>query len=124
MKTQISQLRVLLAGVSWRTFGGRRAGEILIEVLSGDDEQKRMLAGMALVKAGERTFDLIERKATSGEATAGLIRLLPDLDSPRARALLRQIAAGESGELSDTARQCLDQLQRMDALNGRAAADP
>lgn len=119
MKGKISPAKVILAGAAWRTLGSRRAAGTLIEALSGDDEQNRMLAGMSLVKAGARSVELIERKVASGEAPPALVRLLPDLDQPRSRELLRKIAIEESGELADAARQCLAQLDRIDALSGK-----
>lgn len=111
-----SSIKVLLAGTSWRLFGSRRAAETLLQAMSGDDEQNRMLAGMSLVKAGQRSFDLIEKKVAAGEASAPVIRLLPDIGGPKARAMLDKIAHGEPGEMSDTARECIDLLDRIDAL--------
>ena len=112
----LSPARVLIAGVAWRTFGTRRSGDLLIEAMSGDDEQNRMLAGMALVKAGERSVELIEKKVEAGEASTPVIKLLPDLGTPRARALLEQIASENSGDQSEVARAGLHQLERMDAV--------
>ncbi len=64
----------------------------------------------------QRSLDFIKKKIASGEATPPIIRLLPDLDGLRTRTLLNEIAFGEPGELADTAKQCLDLLDRIDAL--------
>lgn len=112
----VSPIRVIAAGTSWRLFGSRRAAEVLLKAVSGDDEQNRMLAGMSLVKAGQRSFDLIEDKAEAGEADGPLLKLLPDIDSKRARGVLQKIASGDAGEVGDAARQCIDLINRMDAL--------
>jgi len=112
----ISPIRVIVAGTSWRLFGSRRAGETLLDVMASDDEQNRMLAGMSLVKAGRRSFDLIEKKLQKGEVPAPIIRLLPDIGGPDVRATLDKIADGAPGEMSDTARQCLELMNRIDAL--------
>ncbi len=119
MKRKPSAARLLFAGVMWRAFGTRRSGEILIRAMSGGDEQNRMLAGMALVKAGERSVDLIESKVASGESTPSVIRLLPDLGGPRARPLLERIASEGASDQSRVARGCLDQLDRMDQAGKR-----
>lgn len=84
--------------------------------MAGDDEQNRMLAGMSLLKAGRRSFDLIEQKLQTGEVSAPIIRLLPDIGGADARATLDKIAEGAPGEMSDTARQCIELMNRMDAL--------
>lgn len=106
----------MAAGASWRMFGSRRAAEILLQAMSGDDEQSRMLAGISLVRAGQRSFELIEKKVEAGEASAPAIRLLPDINGSQARAVLGKIAAGGSGEMRLAARECIDLLDRMDAL--------
>lgn len=116
MKKKPGPIRILLAGSAWRLFGSDGAGESLLEAMSGDDEQQRMLAGMSLVKAGDRSIDLIQNTLSSGHATPPIIRLLADLGGPRARSMLKEIAAGEPGELVETARQSLDLLDRIEAL--------
>ena len=83
--------------------------------MAGDDEQNRMLACMSLVKAGQRSFDLIEKKLQTGHVSAPIIRLLPDIGGPEARAMLDKIAGGASGEMSDTAWQCIELMKMMDA---------
>jgi radical SAM superfamily enzyme with C-terminal helix-hairpin-helix motif len=116
VKHDISPFRVLIAGTSWRLFGSERAAETLLQAMSGDDEQNRMLAGMSLVKAGQRSFDLIEKKIEAGQASAPVIRLLPDIGGDRARAVLDRIAAGEPGEMADAARECVSLLDRIESL--------
>lgn len=116
VKKKVAPAKVFFAGMIWRSLGARDAADTLLQALSGDDEQNRMLAGMSLVKAGGRSLDVIEKKIAAGEATPSIVRLLPDLGGPRARALLDEIACGEPGELADTARQCLELLDRIDSL--------
>lgn len=112
---RLSPIRVFFAGKSWRLFGSRRSAETLLQAMSGDDEQNRMLAGISLLKAGRRSLDLIEEKAEAGEVSAPIIRLLPDIGGARAREVLDRIASRPRDEMSDTARQCLASMQRIDA---------
>jgi hypothetical protein len=121
VKRRISPVRVIIAGATWRLFGSRRAAEILLRAMSGDDEQNRMLAGMSLVKAGQRSFELIEKMIASGEASAPVVRLLPDIGGPRARGVLEKIAGGDQIELQETARECVDLLDRIDALERKGS---
>lgn len=115
-KVRVSPLRVIAAGTSWRLFGSRRAAETLLRAAAGKDEQNRMLAGMSLVKAGQRSFDLIEDKLEAGQASTAIVQLLPDIDPARARRVLQKIATGEPGEMRDAATACIELLDRMDAL--------
>ncbi|MEN8235439.1 MAG: hypothetical protein ABFR89_11025 [Actinomycetota bacterium] len=114
-------VNVIRAGLVWRTVGSSGAGSTLLEAMSGADEQERMLAGMSLVKAGERSIGLIEEAYESGRATAPVVRLLPDLDGPQARELLARIAR-EPGALGVAATDALELLDRIDALgdNGQS----
>jgi len=118
MKPRISPFRVMAAGTSWRLFGSRRAAETLLQAMSADDEQNQMLAGMSLVKAGQRSFDLIQNRIEAGLASARIVRLLPDIDTERARPVLEKIVRGESGEMNDAARECIELLDRIDRLGG------
>ena len=115
---RLSPFRVIAAGTYWRLFGSRRAGETLLRAAAGGDEQNRMLAGMSLVKAGRRSFDLIQKRIVSGQASPTLVRLLPDIDATRARVVLEEILTGESNEITEAARQSIELLDRMDELEG------
>ena len=106
--------RVLMAGVLWRLFGRRASAATLLEAFAADNEQNRMLAGMSLVRAGGRTFDLIETEIAAGRASPRVLRLLPDIDHERARAVIAPVAAGE-GELATAAQACLETLDRIEA---------
>lgn len=108
-----SSIRLIAAGATWRLFGFARAGEALLNAMSGEDEQERMLAGISLVKAGQRSFDLIEEKIDAGEATVPLIRLLPDIAGEQARELLQRIAASESRGEAEAAAESIELLDRI-----------
>jgi len=113
---KFSPFKVLLAGTAWRTFGSNDAGKTLLEAMTGGDEQERMLAGMSLVKAGDRSTGLIQEAIASNHASPAIIRLLADLGGAEARSILSELATGEPGELKDAAEQALDLLNRIDAL--------
>lgn len=115
MPSHLSSIRVLAAGTAWRLFGSRRAAEILFVAMSADDEQTRTLAGMSLVKAGRRSFDFIEGKIAAGEASASMLRLLPDIEGERARPILERVACGDDGDLKKAAKECVDLLDRIDS---------
>jgi len=107
---------LIRAGFTWRTVGSSGAGATLLDAMAGDDEQERMLAGMSLVKAGDRSLDLISSAYASGNATPQLVRLVADIGGPRARPMLTEMAA-EPGPLADTASDSLDLLDRIDSLD-------
>jgi Flp pilus assembly protein TadB len=111
-----SSLNVIGAGMGWRTVGLPSWGATLLRAFATGDEQDRMLAGMSLVKAGERSIDLIERAVASGTAPPSAVRLIADIGGERARASLREIAA-TPGAYAGAAQEGLDQLARADAVD-------
>ncbi|GMQ86377.1 MAG: hypothetical protein BMS9Abin07_1952 [Acidimicrobiia bacterium] len=111
-----ASLKVIGAGIAWRTAGSAAAGDTLLEAVSGDGEQERTLAAMSMVKAGERSIALIERARASGRLTPTVVRLLADIGGARSRALLTEIAA-EPGPLAEAAVGSLDLLDRMEAMD-------
>ncbi len=117
-----SSVNLIRAGIAWRTFGSSGAGATLLDAVSGDDEQERMLAGMSLVKAGERSCDLIEQAHASGRTTPPMVRLLADIGGSRSRTLLAEIAT-DQGPLADAASDSLDLLDRIEALGEADRAD-
>lgn len=106
---------LIRAGFAWRAFGSAGAGATLLDAVARDDEQERMLAGMSLVKAGERSLDLILEACAAGNATPQMVRLIADIGGPRSRQMLTEMAA-EKGPLADAASDSLDLLDRIDSL--------
>lgn len=107
---------VIRAGLAWRAFGSSGAGATLLDAMAGGDEQERMLAGMSLVKAGDRSLDLISAAYASGDATPQMVRLVADIGGPRARPMLTEMAE-EPGPLAHAASDSLDLLDRIDSLD-------
>ncbi len=84
--------------------------------MSEGDEQNRMLAGMSLVKAGQRSLRLIENNINDEKGSVPLIRLLPDIGGEKARNLLEVVAARKSGDVAEAATECIDLLDRIRSL--------
>jgi hypothetical protein len=109
-------LKVIGAGLAFRTIGSEGAGYTLLDAFSSDDEQEKMLAGISLVKAGERTVDLIDKARRTGRLTPEAVRMLADIGGSRSRALLDEISAGEGSVAAAAADslQVLDQIESME----------
>ena len=111
----MTPLRVLAAGLLWRWFGAEGSGDTLLEAVASQDEQNRMLAGISLVKAGDKSFDLIEDQIDTGNATASAVRLLPDIDPGRARGVMEKVTTS-GGDLVETATECIDTINRIESV--------
>lgn len=110
-----SSLKVIGAGVAWRAVGSKSAGKELLKAFKSDDEQKRTLAGISLVKAGDRSVDLIRQAKARGRLTPELVRVLADIGGPKSKALLSDLAAGK-GPVADAAVESLELLEHIEQL--------
>lgn len=103
-----SSARLLAEGVLWRRLGLSRAGAALVRALDGD-EQERLVAGMGLVQAGERSVDVLESALHRRTATVTIVHVLADIGGVRARCVLDRIAGSAAGDAAALARQVLDE---------------
>ena len=110
-------LKVIGAGLAFRSAGTEGAGYTLLDAFSGDDEQEKMLAGISLVKAGERSVDLIDKAAKTGRLTPDVVRLLADIGGPRSRDLLTELSGG-AGPVAAAATESLEVLDQIEAVEG------
>jgi hypothetical protein len=110
-------LKVIGAGLAFRSAGAEGAGYALLDAFSGEDEQEKMLAGISLVKAGERSIDLIEKARKASRLTPEVVRLLADIGGPRSRTLLTELSS-EAGPVATAARESLEVLDQIEALEG------
>jgi hypothetical protein len=110
-------LKVIGAGLAFRTIGSERAGYTLLDAFTSDDEQEKMLAGISLVKAGERSIDLLDEARKTGRLTPEAVRLLADIGGSRSRALLDEISASE-GPVAAAATESLQVLDQIESMEG------
>jgi hypothetical protein len=110
-----ASLKVIGAGLVFRATGAEGAGYTLLDAFSGDNEQEKTLAGISIVKAGERSVDLIEKARGSGRLTPDVVHLLADIGGPRSRALLSAISADE-GPVASAAAESLVLLDEIEAF--------
>lgn len=77
----------------WQGAGVPAAGRALARALAGS-EQERTIAGIGLVRAGQRSVAVIEDEFRVHGATPTLVRVLADIDCAASRRLLAEIGAG------------------------------
>lgn len=110
----VDSLKLVGAGFAWRAFGPESAGRTLLQSTASNNEQDRMLAVIPLVKAGERTVDLIEAAAERGTLPTEGVRLLVDIGGERSRELLSEFGS-RPDELGEAASESIETLRRREA---------
>lgn len=101
-----SLAQLLGAAVAWRTFGVHSAGRTLARAL-GTGQQEKTLAGMALVRAGGRSVQVIEQELKACGKARVTVHVLADIGTDDAYLLLARIATGR-GAAADLARDIVN----------------
>ena len=113
--------RILAVGVTWRLIGITAAGDALLTAVTTGSETDRTLAGMLLVKAGNRSVPVVTDAVLTGKGAADLVDVLASINTADARAALEMVAqaapsvvAAQAKDAAAAALRTLDQIRRQD----------
>jgi len=114
--------RLLAAGATWRLTGVAAAGDALLNAVTTGSETDRTLAGMLLVKAGNRSVPVVADAVLTGKGDADLVDVLARINTPDARAALVTVAQAPPSALAPRAKEAaaealrtLDHIRRQDS---------
>lgn len=100
------------------TTGFRPAGRALVHALGSDDENVRVIAGMALVRNGRRAEPLLEEALERRENLPMVLAVLGDIGDPTCEPVLARFAADQDPE---TARAAHDALRVLHAQHSASS---
>ena len=105
-------VKLLAAGAAWRIAGLGAAGRTLVDAAADEVETEQTLAGMLLVKAGDRSVPLVANALAAGVTSLGLVDVLASIGTPEARGALGAIAVAEGkvGAAAADAIRTLDEI--------------
>ena len=112
-----NSLGILGAGAVWRTLGSAQAGRTLMRALGSDDEDTRTLAGMLLVKGGERAEPLLLEAVARRENLPLAVTLLGSVGGEDCESTLRQLRDDSDEAVAKAARSA---VQVLDLRAGKA----
>lgn len=107
-----NSVKLLGAGMLWRSAKVESAGRALAKALEGD-EQERTLAGIGLVQAGSRSVEPIEAEYQAHGPSKTMVRVLSDIEGRESTGLLSRIAADDH-ESAELARKAVERRQQSD----------
>ena len=114
--------RLLVVGATWRLTGVAAAGDALVTAVTTGGETERMLAGMLLVRAGDRSVPVVTEAIVTGRGSAGLVDVLASIGTDDAReGLLRMTqtaAPAVTPEARDAAAEALRMLDEIRPQDG------
>ena len=76
--------KVAASAATWRIIGLKSAGRTLIDALASPDENVRTIAGMSLVKGGEKALPLLRDALSQRRALATVITIIGDIGGENA----------------------------------------
>jgi hypothetical protein len=91
----------------------RSAGRRLVKAVSSGDEQASTLAGIFLVKAGERSVALVSEALENGAGSPILATILGDLGGEKAEVELARLAESGEVEVASAAKRALRDLEQI-----------
>ena len=109
-----SSATLLAAGYTWRLTGLPAAGRSLVVAVTRGAESEQTIAGIMLVKAGDRSVRLISEAVSRGDSSPELIDVLASIGTPTARSALRTATRSPQPEVAGAAQAALRTLDAID----------
>jgi hypothetical protein len=100
----------MATGAAWLLTGTDSLGRKLIDDVATGDEDTKTLAGMYLVKGGQKGRRLVVDALQKGAEEPELVTVLQSIGGPEAEAALADIAQHEGRPIAGQARRALNEL--------------
>jgi len=116
----IASAWLLAVGAVWLLTGAAAAGRALTRAIA-DGEDERTLAGMLLVRAGDRSVPVVTEAILSGRGSTALIDVLASIGSQAARDALVRVSRAAAPAAVDpgVAVAAAEALRTLDQVQGR-----
>jgi hypothetical protein len=116
----IASAWLLAVGVVWLLTGAAAAGRALTRAITDCDESERTLAGMLLVRAGDRAVPVVTEAILSGRGSTALIDVLASIGSPAAHDALVHVSRAAAPAVDPVVAAAAAQaLRTLDQVQGR-----
>ena len=108
-----SSAKLLAAGSAWRLTGLGSAGRTLVAAVARGEEDEQTIAGIMLVKAGDRSVPLINEAISAGTNSPELVDVLASIGTDTARSALEHAARAPATEVAASAERALRTLDEI-----------
>lgn len=113
-----SAARLLTVGSAWRVAGLGAAGRSLVSAVTGPEPDDRVLAGILLTRAGDRSVPLIADALAAGADPADLVDVLASIGTAAARSALLVAGRSPRPDVAVAARRALATLDEIGGEGG------
>jgi hypothetical protein len=116
----IRAARLLAAGAAWRLTGAAAAGKALVNAVVSGDETEQTVAGMLLVRAGDRSVPPLTEALLAGGSPDGPVEVLASIGTDAAKRALRRVAEATEPDVGTPSRESAAQaLRTLDEIDRR-----
>jgi hypothetical protein len=116
----IASAWLLAVGAVWLLTGATAAGRALTRAITDGGEDERTLAGMLLVRAGDRSVPVVAEAILSGRGSTALIDVLASIGSEAARDALVRVSRAAAPAVDPAVAAAPAEAQRtLDQVQGR-----
>lgn len=97
---------------AWRWLHIPSAGSALIAALESPDENRRLVAGMLLIRSSEKATPLIRAALQDGRGLPWVLRVAGDANLQKLRSEVERFTSSEKPEIVKAAREALQALDQ------------
>lgn len=103
----VEAIGLLICVAAWRVTGLRFLGRAIVGALGSRNENLRTIAGISLVKAGQRAEPLLEEALCKRENLPMVLTILADIGDKRIESEIRSFSSHQDPQVAEAARQAL-----------------
>lgn len=103
-------MKLFLSAAAWRITGIQAAGRVLLRSLNSENENLRTIAGILLVKAGNRAEPLLQEALRRREYLPMTISVIADLGDKELAKDIQPFSSDEDPRVAEAAKQALRAL--------------
>jgi hypothetical protein len=100
-------LPLLARHAAWRLTGLQSAGRAVVQALSSDDPTTRVMAGMLLVRARQRSLPLLREALAARRALPMVLPILADIGDQASRPAIHALTRDPDPAVAGAAREAL-----------------
>lgn len=98
---------VFLNAAVWRAMGVRSSGRRLVRALGSEDENVRTIAGIFLVRAGQRSEPLLQEALQRRQNLPIVLTILADIGDRKFESEIRELSADHDPQVAKAAKEAL-----------------
>lgn len=102
---------LFVSNAVWRLAGLRAAGRVLVRALGSKDESTRTMAGMLIVRAGQKSEPLLQEELDKRANLPVVLAVIGSIGDPKFEAKLRGLSLDADPDVAKAAKDALQLIE-------------